>query len=219
MKYCTHSYRHGETILKDEKHAVLYYEVLDAIDSISDEELKEKHLSYEKKIDKKGKPKRRPMSLSVAINDVLKEKLVAKGWSAESAIFQEAEYSKKKEHRWRLDFAKGNVSVEVAFNHGEAIAWNLMKPVMASQENNVKKAIETDAAIVIAATAALKEAGGFDSAIGEYEKILRYFRPLNNILTAPLVVVGLDAPETFRLEKVESGGKTKTSRIIDFSPS
>lgn len=215
MRLQTYSYRHGETILKDEQHAKLYHEVLDTIASISDMDLRTKHLSYEKQLTKTGKPKRRPMSLSVAINDLLKERLVEKGWIAESAIFQEAEYSKKGESRWRLDFAKERISIEVAFNHGEAIAWNLLKPVMASQENNVKKAIQTDAAIVIAATAELKEAGAFDDAVGEYEKMLRYLRPLNNILTAPLVIVGLKAPETFKLVKAESGGKTQTSEIIE----
>ena len=39
-------------------------------------------------------------------------------------------YSKKMltaGRRWRLDFAKESISLEVAFNHGEAIAWNLLK--------------------------------------------------------------------------------------------
>lgn len=202
MKYETYSHRNGETILKDEAHAAVYHEVLSVIDSVTDEELKAKHLSYD----------RRPMSLSKAINDVLKEKFAAKGWLPEAPIFQDDEYQDK---RWRLDFAKDPISIEVAFNHGEAIAWNLLKPVMAGDMNYVKKAIKTDAAIVIAATAELKEAGAFDSAVGEYEKVLRYLKPLHNILTAPLVVIGLDAPQTFRLEKVEGGGKTKTSRVVE----
>jgi hypothetical protein len=33
---------------------------------------------------------------------------------------------------WRLDFARESMSVEVSFNHGEALAWNLLKPVLAS---------------------------------------------------------------------------------------
>ena len=38
-------------------------------------------------------------------------------------IFKSGSYK----HPWRLDFTKGKFSVEVAFNHGEATAWNLMK--------------------------------------------------------------------------------------------
>ena len=44
-----------------------------------------------------------------------------------------------KEKAWRLDFAKGTISVEVAFNHGEATAWNFMKPTLASEVNHVEK--------------------------------------------------------------------------------
>ncbi len=145
------------------------------------------------------------MSLSYAINDLIKEKFVKKGWNKESPIFQQEGYTK--DHKWRLDFAKNDISVEVAFNHGEAIAWNLLKPVLASELNNVKKAIQTKVAIIICATKSLKKAGAFDGAVGEFEKICRYLTPLNNILTVPLVVIGLEAPELFRVDKQKIDGR------------
>lgn len=86
------------------------------------------------------------------------------------------------------------------FNHGEAISWNLLKPVMASELNHVRKAIQTSAGIVICATEEMREAGNFDSAVGTYEKFLRYLTPMYNVLTAPLLMIGLKAPESFYID-------------------
>src|SRR5258708_36085344 len=122
MRFITHSYRHGEAILREPQFLPIYEEIKAAIAGFSDSDLKTKHLSFEG----------RQMSLSRAINDLLKERFMAAGWSEESAIFQDSEYQGE---RWRLDFAKAPISVEVAFNHGEAIAWNLLKPVLASELN------------------------------------------------------------------------------------
>jgi hypothetical protein len=78
-----------------------------------------------------------------------------------------------------------------------------MKPVLAAEINHV--GVQTDIGagigIYICATKALKKAGGFDGAVGEYEKVLRYLLPMANKLTRPLIIVGLEAPETFRIVK------------------
>jgi hypothetical protein len=200
MRYVIHSFRHGEAILSGEIYKPVYQEVLDVIKGISDDDLKEKHGSFA----------RPPMSLSKAINDLLKERFMKAGWKEESPIFQETEYEGE---RWRLDFAKAPLSIEVAFNHGEAIAWNLLKPVLASELNHVQKAIQTEAGIIITATAALKAAGGFDSAVGEYEKFIRYLKPLSTVLTVPMVIIGLEPPDSFTMKKTLQGNK-HTSEIL-----
>ena len=55
----------------------------------------------------------------------------------------------------------------------------------------------------------------FDGAVGEYEKVLRYLSPLFGKLTVPMVIVGLEAPETFRVEKKKNSltGKNKGSIV------
>ena len=63
-----------------------------------------------------------------------------------------------------------DISIEVAFNHSTVIAWNLIKPALASELNHVQKAIQTKIGVIITATNDMKVAGGFDSAIGTYEK-------------------------------------------------
>lgn len=144
-------------------------------------------------------------SISYAVNDLLKERLAAAGWTPESPIFADEEYVARDMGRFRLDFAKDVVSIEVAFNHGEAAAWNLLKPVMASELNHVRKAIQTQAGVIITATDALKCAGGFDSAVGTFEKYVQYLRPLNDVLSVPLAIVGLQPPNTFEIVHIKEG--------------
>jgi len=195
MRYKIHSFRHAEVILANEnEYSEVWEELLNVISSISDNEIKEYFENA----------KRKAKSLSEAINNILKIKLIELGWNEESLIFQDDEYSG---NRWRLDFAKHNISLEVAFNHGEAIAWNLIKPVIASELNHVNKEIDTEIGIIICATKDLKTKGGFDGAVGEYEKFLTYLNPLRDLLSVPMVIIGLEAPETFEIEHITVNGR------------
>ena len=108
---------------------------------------------------------KRGKSLSTSINHLIKIRLEEKGWKSESKIFKSGSYK----HPWRLDFTKGKFSVEVAFNHGEATAWNLMKPVIASEINHVDKEIQTEIGIVVFATSEMKRSGGFDGTVKTFE--------------------------------------------------
>jgi hypothetical protein len=213
MNFQTHQHRFGLDILNsDEKLAGLWSEVSNTLLNISDQRIIDEYsLSGS------------AMSISAAINNLIDRDLQLLGWTPQSAIFQGSEYEGR---MWRLDFAKtasdvkgskSGIAIEVAFNHGEAIAWNLMKPVLAAEINHVST--ETDigvgVGVYICATERLKEAGAFDGAVGEYEKVLRYLNPLFSKLTVPMVIVGLDAPESFRVEKTKNPvtGKNKGSIV------
>jgi len=197
LEYKLHSFRHAQIILENEEtYNKVWGELLKTIKSIKDDEI----ISYYENNKRKAK------SISEAINTILKDKLVKLGWNEESYIFQDDEYSG---NRWRLDFAKESISVEVAFNHGEAIAWNLIKPVLASELNHVQKEINTEIGVIICATKELKEKGGFDGAVGEYEKFLTYLDPLRDVLTVPIAIIGLEAPKTFEIEVKKVDGKNQ----------
>jgi hypothetical protein len=188
MEYKLHSFRHAKVILENEPtYSKVWNELLNAIESINDEDI---IYSFQ------NSP-RTAKSISESINNLLKNRLVYLGWNEESYIFQDDEYSG---NRWRLDFAKESISVEVAFNHGEAIAWNLIKPVLAGELNHVKKEINTEIGVIICATKELKDNGGFDGAVGEYEKFLTYLNPLRDVLSVPIIIIGLEAPKTFKIE-------------------
>lgn len=206
MRYRTSSHRHAATLFNSEEpYRTLWSELASTLDGITDDDIVTLYTTrYEGK-----------MSISWAVNDLIDERLVALGWSRQSAIFADPKYSSGRETRWRLDFAKDEVSVEVAFNHGEASAWNLLKPVLASELNHVEKAIQTSAGVLIAATEGMKAAGGFDGAVGTYESFVRYLPPLNNVLTVPILLVGLEAPSTFRIERYKVGNR-HSGRVIQF---
>lgn len=208
MEYRLESYRHAVEVLNSiPEYKKVWLEIQAALDGISDEDIIEIH---ERKYSKQK-------SISKALNKLIEERMTDLGWDSESPIFSSPElnYSydkrgyKKKSGVWRLDFAKESISVEVSFNHGEAIAWNLVKPVIASEVNHVEKAIETKIGVVICATQDMKLSCGFDGAVGHYEKILQYMLPLRSMLTIPIVIIGLEAPKTFDIEVIKINNKKK----------
>jgi hypothetical protein len=203
MEYKITSHRHAVAVLESQpEYTKLWKEVQQALTGISDEDIIQLH--EEKYSNQK--------SISTALNTLIKERMENLNWKAESPIFSSDELNfsldkrgtKRKSGVWRLDFAKDSISVEVSFNHGEAIAWNLIKPVIASEVNHVKKAINTKVGVIICATQAMKESCGFDGAVGQYEKVLQYMTPLRNMLTVPIVIIGLNTPKTFEVEVVKT---------------
>ncbi|CAN1498643.1 Type-2 restriction enzyme BglII [Candidatus Nanopelagicaceae bacterium] len=199
MKFKVQDFNEGEAaIAKNPQLTSLWNELIDAISSVTDDEI----------IEYFDSSKRRAKSISEAINHKLNERLIQKGWTPQSKIFKGDEFTGK---TWTLDFSKSlqdesgkqiGIPIEVVFNHGEAIAWNLIKLSLAS-ENNVRKQLDFDKAvgIYICATKKLKDLGGFDGAIGEYEKVLKYLNPLDQKMIKPIVIVGLKEPESFYIPR------------------
>ena len=200
MEFVTHSYLNGDAVIKSNPGiSALWEELAHTIHDVSDEEL----------ISHFEGAKRKAKSISDAINKTLDKKLVAKKWKRQSRIFKDRDTYQGT--TWTLDFSKQSnddsngttgVAVEVVFNHGEAIAWNLIKLSMAAENNYVRK--ETDigegVGIYVCATAEMKKLGGFDGAVGEYEKVLKYLDPLNSKIIRPMMIVGLQAPKSFKIE-------------------
>ena len=192
MRYRIFSFRNAQTIFEnDQQFSHLWEEVKDTLNSISDQDIIESYNDNNRKSKK---------SISDDINRLIDQRLVQLNWHRQSAIFNDSIYRPQgRNHWWTLDFAKESIAIEVAFNHGEATAWNLIKPVLSSELNHVEKAIQTHAGIIITATDSMKTAGNFDNSCGSYEKFLQYLDPFRNILTVPMIIIGLEAPETFRI--------------------
>jgi hypothetical protein len=210
VEYVTTSHRNGLALVEaDQDLKSLWEELIEVLASISDQEILKKF----------NGSAREAKSISSAINELIDEKLIAKSWARQSKIFKQREYESK---TWTLDFSKQvkrkngsntGIAVEVAFNHGEAIAWNLIKPSLAAEINHLEK--ETDIGsgigVFICASKELKDAGGFDNAVGEYEKVLKYLTPLTQMIATPLIIVGLKSPVTFKIEPILD--KTKNKKI------
>ncbi|HRE76447.1 MAG TPA: BglII/BstYI family type II restriction endonuclease [Flavobacterium sp.] len=206
MKYRHYSFRHAGVIFHEPEFVEQFYEMIGIIENITEEDIIQRHNNFGAL-----NIEHTPMSLSKSINNILKDRFVEAGWNEESAIFQDNQYQGE---TWRLDFAKDDISIEVAFNHSSVIAWNLLKPVLASELNHVNKAIQTKLGVVITATEALKRAGGFDGAVGTYEKYIEYLPPLNNVLTVPLLIIGLEPPETFHIEQFQHAPRKKIGKVV-----
>ena len=196
MRHKIHFHRFANLVVQTESFKDDFDDLINTISDISDDDL----IDYFAR-DKALRPSTK--SLSKSINNLLKDKLESLNWISESPIFKEEEYTINNKSYWRLDFAKNKISVEVAFNHQEAVAHNLIKPVLASELNHVEKAIQTNLGVIITATDALKKSGNFDTAIGTFEKFVSFLRPYNNFITVPLIIIGLEPPESFKIENKE----------------
>lgn len=170
MDFITHDHNFGLNIVSSNLQLKsLWEEIVDSIKSISDERILQEFRS--------GKQK---MSISDALNKLIEEELTKRNWVPQSAIFQGKEYDSKK---WRLDFSKRietpdkgitGMAVEVAFNHGEAIAWNLLKPNLAAEINQVEVQTEIGSGIgiYICATKQLKKLEVLMVRLGSTKKFL-----------------------------------------------
>ena len=206
MELNFHYHRNANLLVDhDPDFKVDFQEILAVLTSIDDQLLMDTF--HEQKVLKPS-----IKSLSTSINSILKYKLVSLGWKSEVGLFKEPPYSTKNKSRWRLDFAKHDISLEVAFNHQEATAHNILKPVLASELNHVRKEIQTRLGVIIVATSEMKKAGNFDGAIGTFESFIEYFKPYNNIISTPLVLIGLKAPLSFSIDK-QSKEIVKENRI------
>lgn len=205
MDYCIHGHRHADYLFSSlDEYGETWFEVLSALNSISDQDI----------IDEFESEKREAKSISQAINRLIKKQMLLRQWQAESYIFADQEYGAQAKGTWRLDFAKVPLSMEVAFNHRSDIAWNLIKPTLASELNHVQKAIQTSGGIIVTATQELKEAGGYDNACGTYEDYVQYLKPLYGMLPAPLAIIGLKAPKTFKIDVVPNGPGKKKGVVV-----
>lgn len=199
MKFTTFSHRNAAEALAANPHlSNLWIEIRDAISSVDDVEIIQEFESL----------KREAKSLSEPINRLIDSRLTSTGWHRQSRIFKDqTTYSGK---TWTLDFSKATedssrstgVAIEVVFNHAEAVAWNLTKLMIAAEQNHVHK--ETDigfgVGVYICGTQSHLLAGGYDGAVGSYERVLKYLQPLSQILISPLMIVGLEAPDSFVIE-------------------
>jgi hypothetical protein len=210
MDFLTYSHRHALAIVKEPQFKNDWESFCGILTSITDADVIEYF---------ENPNQRQAKSISEAINHLINERMVKAGWRPQSHIFGDKRFRDK---RWTLDFAKpgdafgkGGFSVEVAFNHGEATAWNLIKPVLASELNHVEKETQAEIGIVVMATEGLKLAGGFDSAVGTFEKTKGYLDAMRNILSIPIILVGLEASKTFRIQH-QKGTLKKIGKVVKF---
>ncbi len=215
-----YSHRFAIEILKSVPElSTLWSEIQQAVFEVSEEEVASVHAD----INNSGEITK---SLSKAINYLLDERLTKLDWIPQTNLFSAQGYTAKSESAWTLDFSKSvsrhdgtitGVAIEVAFNHGEAAAWNLMKPVLAAEVNYLPKQVDIGegVGIVIVASQGLKEKGAFDGAVGTYERYVKHLRAMRTHLTTPLLIASIAPPLNYFVKpaKVE-GSRSKRGEIV-----
>lgn len=200
MEYITHSHRFAEAIIDSDLELLRRYnEFIHALSGITEDEL---IADFERRKAEHAQRNTSFKSLTPSINGLLKERMQRiPDWRSEVDIFND-ETGAIGNTEWRLDFACDDTfCVEVAFNHGEAIAWNLLKPVLSCELKHVRKAVQGKLGIYVCATELMKTAANIDSASGSMEKVLRYLPPMMNQLTVPMMIIGLKPFQNFKISE------------------
>lgn len=171
-------------INQDSSKKVIIDEVFDLIDLVTERELIDYFTIYSSK----------SKSLSRVIKTILTDKLLANSWIKNQNMFFDDDYIGSK--RFSFDFFKSSVNLEFAFNHESASAWILLKGQM-TESTVLHNQVLSDLSIIITVDKRMKSLGGFDGAIGTYEKYKQYLYPMNELLTKPILIIGLEPASDF----------------------
>lgn len=206
MKFEEYSHLNGLEIISNMPEVYeKYQEVLDAIKSIRDDEIIAKYHNLDS-----GK------SLGTSLKKIIEENIMNLNWERNLSIFDDKEVNTGGS-RWKSDYVLSPYfSMAVSFDHSSVMTNNLMKLQLASEESNMNKNVQTKFGILITATKELKENGGFDNVVGEFEKYQVQCRVLQNHLKTPMILIGLRAPESFKIthEKVDGRNKGDVEFIV-----
>jgi len=123
-----------------------------------------------------------------AINAYFRERLSK--WEREPRLFASGDKNLRK---WKMDFVKNGVGIEISFNHAEAIPWTFSRLNIAGESERVQPNAKIVVGVAVFATDSLKRWAKMDSAVGTYEVAIAWLREMKPILPIPMLVVGLDA--------------------------
>ena len=187
MEYDTFSHLYADSLVQQEGLREEFEEIIAAVVSISDDDIRTTHELHFP----------RQKSISKAIHHLIGDRLRPIGWNEGAPIFRPPEFRGRGSSRYKIDFAKRGICLEVAFTNDGYTAWNLLKPTLASEENLVDKAIETKLGVLLMATEDMKQKGGFDGSVCTMEGTMKYLKIMQSKLSVPLMLIGLRAPRSF----------------------
>ena len=128
------------------------------------------------------------------------------GWTHQPRLFRSRELEK-----WKMDFLRQGVGVEVSFNHAEAIPWQFTRLNVAGEFERVLPNAQIDVGVVICATHSFKRWARMDSSVGTFDTFKAWLREMRPILPVPILLVGLDAqgwPTTDAFRGTNKGTRT-----------
>lgn len=183
MEFVTHDFRHAQEIL-DSRDA--WSELLQVVRSIERDDVLRMHHAFG------ASGKRMPAGGQTALNALFRELLAPLGWINEPRLFRATEADLRK---WKMDFLKSGIGLEVSFNHAEAIAWTFTRLNIAGESERVIDEHRIDVGVAFFATDSLKAWAKMDSAVGTFEVARVWLGIMRPIMPIPILVIGLSADD------------------------
>lgn len=162
--------------------------------------------------------KRSPAGGQTSINRLFRERLAPSGWIEEPRLFPA---NQKALRKWKMDFIKARIGVEVSFNHAEAVPWTFTRLNIAGESDKVIPEHRIDVGVAFFATETLKGWARMDSAVGTFELANAWLEMMRPIMPIPILVVGLSAdgwPNTDAFRGTKSFRKPAEPASVPLSP-
>ncbi|RHJ95421.1 restriction endonuclease [Bacteroides sp. AM07-16] len=178
MKYKKYAHRYADIILNSEY--TIKNEVDDILDRLTFEnielrfnEINQEKVNIGKKV-QKGKQS--------AINYLLKEFFIEKGWEAEKKVFNDSD------NDLVIDFWKNKIGIDVAFNHRSFIGGDLLRLQAGAEIKNM-----INFGIYVCGTKNfLRNVSNDHSSMVCFERVKWYLENFYSVLTVPILLVGFE---------------------------
>jgi hypothetical protein len=182
VRYLEYNHRHAIEILKDRAE---WFEFDEVIRGLTRADVIGEQLSLSAV---RGTA---PAGGQTAINALFRRRLTTElGWTQEPRLFGAEDDELR---RWKMDFLKNGVGVEISFNHAEAIAWNLTRLTIAGESPRVREDARIEVGIIVCVDETLKRWARMDSAVGTFDVFKAWLREMRPILPIPLLLIGMTA--------------------------
>lgn len=191
-------YSHLNSIEKMQEDSIIckvYKELLSILDSIQESEIIEEFELNS------GKSK----SISKTMRELISKSLVKRDWEKNASMYNVG-YLEKVD-RFKYDFLKEHLNVEIGFLHEMGVALKIIKGSIVNNDNQ-DMINYSNAQVIITVTKKMRVVGGFDSSIGTFEKYLDYLKALKDHILKPLVIIGIDGLKTFKVKHNKYYSKT-----------
>jgi len=193
MEFRIEDFRHARALLRD---MPAWLDITTAIGAID----RDLVIDRQERLARDG---RAPRGGQKAFNALFEELLPRPRWVHQPRLFDDPELRK-----WKMDFLRDRVGVEVSFNHAEAIPWQFTRLNIAGESERVIDASRIDVGLVITADESLKSWSRMDSAVGTFDAFRAWLREMKPILPIPILLVGLQTegwPRTDRFGGTRAG--------------
>jgi hypothetical protein len=206
VEFLTHNFRLAREILENRD---AWGELVQVARSIGADEIVEAHLSYG------AGGKRLRAGGQAAINQLFRERLAPLGWIQEPRLFSQTGGDLRK---WKMDFIKARIGVEVSFNHFEAVPWTFTRLNIAGESVSVLEEHRIDVGVAFFATDSLKKWAKMDDTVGTFEMAKAWLEMMKPIMPIPILVVGLSADDWATSTAFRGTKKTQRSKMSTAAP-